>query len=67
MSVYYIRVSKVVSDIFEIESENEQEAIKKLRSAIDNKEVCTDFFNNTEYIFDIIDDISKIKNNITQI
>ena len=65
MNLYYIKVSKIVSDIIKVDANTEEEAIDKIKKAIDNSELCMSFFNNTEYVFDIIDDIDN--KNITSI
>ena len=58
MSLYYIKVSKIVSDTFEVNANTEEDAIN-------NNELCMKFFNNTEYVFDVIKDINN--KNITSI
>ena len=65
MNLYYIKVSKIVSDIIKVDANTEEDAIDKIKKAIDNSELCMLFFNNTEYVFDIIDDIDN--KNITSI
>ena len=68
MNIYYIKVSKIVSDIFEVKAENKEDAIDIIKTAINNDEICTSFFNNSEYIFDFIEDESNLNNkNITSI
>jgi len=65
LNLYYIKVSKIVSDTFEVNANTEEDAIDKIKDAINNNELCMKFFNNTEYVFDVIKDINN--KNITSI